>query len=373
VTSDIRAVLKRERLWAVATGDCRDVLPGVPSICVDAVVTDPPAGIAFMGSGRWDNFGDRQNARKHFIHFIHDTMAEAYRVMKPGAYAVVWSHPKTSHWTAMGIEDVGFEITDKLTHIFGTGWNKNKHSLKSGSEIWILCRKPLNGTIAENVEKWGTGILNIETCRVPRGSKASWPPNVLLSHLEGCDESACVEGCVVRTLDEQSGQSKSRIGKPRSSKKSGDGYGMTHTGAEYSDEGGASRFFPTFWYKGRASAKERHSGCEGLLWLKDSTRESAWRPVGLEEWQEAPEKLQGKGNIHNTVKPMSLLQWLCRLVTPPGGVVLDLFAGSGGTGVAAIKEGLRPILVEQLSDYALICNARLGQKESPEQLSPSGL
>lgn len=369
---DIGAVLRKERSLAVLAGDCRDVIPRIPSLCVDAVVTDPPAGISFMGAGRWDNFGDRQSARERFVHFIYDVMVEVHRVMKPGGYAAVWALPKTSHWTSTAIEDVGFEIADKLTHVFGTGWNKNKHSLKSGSETWILCRKPLNGTITENIERWGTGALNVDACRVPRGSKSSWPPNMLFSHLESCNESACADGCAVRALDEQSGHSKSRVGKPRSSKKSGDGYGMTHTGAEYDDEGGASRFFPTFWYAGRASSKERHRGCEDLWWAKDKDRESGFRQVTPEEWISLPESLQAKGNIHNTVKPLSLLRWLCRLVTPPSGVILDPFAGSGGIGVAAVEEGFRPLLIDKLPEYVTICNARLGQKESPEQLLLSG-
>ena len=93
----------------VINGDCLEVLKQIPDNSVDAVVTDPPAGIAFMGKS-WDKFKNRDE----FIAFIQSVMTECYRILKPGAHAVVWALPKTSHWTAMGIENAGFEIRDVI-------------------------------------------------------------------------------------------------------------------------------------------------------------------------------------------------------------------------------------------------------------------
>lgn len=121
-------------------------------------------------------------------------------------------------------------------------------------------------------------------------------------------------------LDEQSGASKSTKGKPRKSQVPGDGYGMTHTGAEYDDAGGASRFF----YTAKASRKER-----------------------------------GEGNNHPTVKPITLMRWLCRLVTPPGGTILDPFNGSGSTGCAAVLEGFSYLGFELDQDFVDISIRRI--------------
>ncbi len=271
------------------------------------------------------------------------------------------------------------------------GWGTG---LKPSWEPIILARKPISEkTVADNVLKYGTGAINIGACkigteqRVLRGSGRQdrvgkiygvfdstpakevigrWPANFILSHSPECvcvgtrtdkgyvinrfkdgakpfgngagheyesenvsggevDVWACVPGCPVRMMDEQSGSSKSSQGKPRKGKQ-GNGYGMTHTGAEHSDSGGASRFF----YTAKASTGERSLG------LPLSRR-----------------------NMHPTVKPVSLMRWLCRLLTPPDGLVLDPFAGSGTTGVAAVAEGFRGLLIERDADSANDCVLRV--------------
>ena len=221
------------------------------------------------------------------------------------------------------------------------GWGT---ALKPGWEPICVARKPLVGTVAANVLTYGTGALNVAGCMVehaseadraesegknrhadfgsgPRGhngvyqgqpaadraqydgSAGRWPPNVVLG------PAAAAE------LDRQSGMSVSRIGKPRRSDAPGDGYGMVHTGAEYDDAGGASRFFPVFRYQAKASTAERTRLPDGSAWP--------------------------------TVKPVPLMQWLVRLVTPPDGKVLDLFAGTGPTGEACVIEGFDCILLDK--------------------------
>lgn len=230
---------------------------------------------------------------------------------------------------------------------------------KPAFEPVTLARKPLEGTVAANVLKWGTGALNIDGCRIAHrneadlaesagknrhadfdtkaggnkvygdysmvertnydGTKGRWPANVIL------DESQAA------ALDEQSGVSKSSIGKPRGASH-GDGWGMTQTGAEYDDAGGASRFF----YCAKAGNKER--------------------PV-------APD-----GTRHPTVKPLALMRWLVRLVTPPGGTVLDPFAGSGSTLEAAVLEGFDVVGVERESRYIPLIEQRLERASNSPSL-----
>lgn len=230
------------------------------------------------------------------------------------------------------------------------GWGT---ALKPAWEPIILAMKPCDGTYAQNAVTHGVAGLNIDGCRIGadagwsypngRGGKGCfgqkslsqnltepkkaaagrWPSNLLL------DEGAG------KILDEHTGTSTSRKGKPRGSKEAGDGWGMTKTGAEYDDAGGASRFF----FSAKVSQKERQRGCEGLP----------------------------KGNNHPTLKPISLMRYLCRLTkTPTGGIVLDPFMGSGSTGIAALAEGREFVGIEQSEEYYRIacCRLMLGQSET---------
>lgn len=219
------------------------------------------------------------------------------------------------------------------------GWGT---ALKPGWEPIILARKPLAGTVAANVLEHSTGALNIDGCRIGSADKlvrpavqrrdndvygkglgagvqdepvGRWPTNLVFSHSPECVEGyECDADCPVAELDRQSGASVSRVGKPRGAAP-GAGWGMTKTGAEYDDQGGASRYFPVFRYEAKAPASERPKLPDGTAWP--------------------------------TVKPLALMRWLVRLVTPPNGVVLDPFAGTGTTGEAALIEGFRSVLVER--------------------------
>jgi len=228
-----------------------------------------------------------------------------------------------------------------------SGWGT---ALKPAHEPIVVARKPLVGTVAANVLEHGTGALNIDGCRIAgehirttngganevygnltytagqpweSHKQGRWPANVVL------DEDQAAE------LDRQSGVSRSRIGKPRGAAP-GTGWGMTATGAEYDDNGGASRFF----YVAKAPAKERP---------------------------------KVDGTAHPTVKPLTLMRWLCRLVTPPDGVILEPFAGSGTTIEAALMEGFRVVGIEREADYLPLIQARLdrvaAQEPEDEQLT----
>ncbi len=423
--------------WRIHTGDCRAILGGMEGASVDAVVTDPPYEIGFMGK-RWDSSG---------ISYQPAVWEEVLRVLKPGGHLLAFGGTRTYHRLTCTIEDVGFEIRDSIHWIYGSGFPKSRDiskaidevaprfamfgafaahfaerrkasgktqkeiaqnfpsktggltgcvwnwenaasvptlkqwavlrpilnlseqwlpliqrietireilgeqkkaraigsssalptlgapteyqtwnitapateaakqwegwgtALKPAHEPIILAHKPFPGTVAANVQRYGTGALNVEGCRVQTGPVSGggnnfdawrsaegrkdrpsihgkstgghnvgrWPPNVCLS------PEAAAE------LDRQSGASASSIGTPRAGR-AGQGWGMTSTGSEYEDSGGASRFFPIFRYEPKASRGERDAG------LPD-----------------------GEHNLHPTVKPVALMQWLCRIITPPGG------------------------------------------------------
>jgi len=248
-------------------------------------------------------------------------------------------------------------------------------ALKPATEFVIVARKPLAGTVAANVLQHGTGALNIAGCRVEHASAADlavsqaknpgreeavtsgvygagrpqqsvstagrWPPNVLL------DEQAAAE------MDRQSGGSVSRVGKPRSAA-AGDGWGMTATGAEYADAGGASRYFPTFRYEPKAGADERPKYWRHAC---DCAHDQPMRPAGNCEACGRPGELVA----HPTVKPVDLIAWLVRLVTRPGGRVLDLFAGTATTGEACLLEGMECVLIEREADYLPLIRQRLSK------------
>lgn len=222
------------------------------------------------------------------------------------------------------------------------GWGT---ALKPAFEPIVVARKPLAGTVAANVLAHGTGALNIDACRVGtsgggnacpggelckcitdgvsysptkhpvrrEGEFGRWPTNVVLDDTQAA------------ALDEQTGVSVSRAGKPRGAD-AGDGWGMTKTDAEYSDEGGASRFFPVFRFEAKAPSSERPN-VDGVQ--------------------------------HPTVKPLALMRWLCRLVTPRGGVILEPFAGSGTTLEAAILEGFDVVGIEREADYLPLIISRV--------------
>ena len=389
--------------WHLVESDCLEHLKSLPDESVDSLVTDPPAGIAFMGN-EWDdpkhlaegvaNYGfyegilnptprvgahkgnlkEHRRARTLFVEWLTAIMEECRRVLKPGAHGLVWALPKTSHWTALALEDAGLEIRDRVSNLFGTGFPKSLNvskaidklvggerpvlgdnpnhravsgvsyegvyaggntgaavitgpgspeaeewdgwgtALKPACEDWWLVRKPIERglTIAENMLKYRTGAINIAGCRLdskPRttqkgGNVQGTAPQPMSW---GEETQHRVPGAEKRwpphiVLDEQT---------------------AIDLDAQSSDRG-ASRYF----YVPKASKKDKTAG--GSV-----------------------------DNKHPTVKNTELMRWLCRMVTPPGGLILDPFSGSGSTGVAALREGFRFLGVERSPEYAAIARARL--------------
>lgn len=297
-------------------GDCLEHLKSFDENSVDSLITDPPAGIGFMNK-KWDKSDG-------FIDSMSEIFKECLRVLKPGAHGLVWAIPRTSHWTARALEQAGFEIRDCVYQIFGSGFPKSsdiyKHlqkqgleedkykglgtALKPAVECWWLIRKPISeDTIAKNVLEHRTGGLNIDASRIGTCDDRSRPPrtqNVIYgngngtnltaseSHIQGrFPSNLIVDESAVEELDEQSGKDK---------------------------KGGASR--SKFFYVAKSSKKDR-----------------------------------GEGNIHPTIKSTKLMEYLITLITPPGGTVLDPFAGSFSTGVASIRLGFNFVGIEKEKEY----------------------
>jgi site-specific DNA-methyltransferase (adenine-specific) len=315
--------------WALVAADALQLLRSLPDGCVDAVVTDPPYGLAFSGEA-WDGGGLVEPAG--FQAFSADWAAEAKRVLKPGGHLVAFGSPRTFHRLVAGCEDVGLEIRDQLLWLHGAGVPKSGRTaggisttLKPAYEPILLARSPLVGaSVRDNLARFGTGGLNVDACRIPRHMAAAaadpadgyWPSHVVLEHEVDCDLSeGCVSGCAVPFLD----------GVARASREP------------------VSRLF----YASKASQAEREAG---LAELRHSRK--AFFDTGV------PPK-RARANVHPTVKPLDLMRWLVRLTTPPGGLVLDPFAGSGSTGCAAVLEGRQFIGIEREPRFLPIALARL--------------
>jgi DNA modification methylase len=347
--------------FEIKNADCREVMRGLAENSIDSIVTDPPYGLEFMGKG-WD----RGVPGVEF-------WTEALRVLKPGGYLLAFGGTRTFHRLTCAIEDSGFEIRDCLSWIYGSGFPKShnvallidklkghsnrgraiptastfqasdlemknkltsnkveKYKAKSNeSEKWegwgtalkpawepiILARKPLRGTVAQNVLEFGTGGLNIDAARVEAEGGETlgrWPANVI--H-DGSEEA--IAGFPQTT----SGQLKPHHFSRASAADCLNGSNQArHPRAEFGgDTGSAARFF----YCAKASKADRD-----------------------------------EGNNHPTVKPSALMRHLVRLVTQPEGLILDPFSGSGSTGKAALLEGFRFLGAELDPEYAEIARAR---------------
>ena len=324
----------------IENADSALLLPTLPAASVDALVTDPPAGIGFMGK-EWDG---SKGGRDKWIAWLAGILRECCRVMKPGAYGWVWAIPRTSHWTAMACEDAGFAVRDVMTHIQSQGFPKSRSSLKPAAEHWILIKAPgelrelridecrtetqprLTGTKHPHAVSGINGVYGSDS-RTDRQQRydakppsGRWPANFALSHSDDCADN-CVEDCPVRLLDEQAGPLKSgSMGIVQRKRRQGNALGVfpaTTKNIVTGDSGGASRFF----YVAKASTKERSAGL--------------------------PDR-----NSHPTVKSIALMRHLIRLIAAPGSLILDPFTGSGSTAVAALQEGCRFAGIERDPQYA---------------------
>ena len=366
-----------------------------------------------------------------FENWCREWALAAIRVLKPGGHLLAFGGTRTFHRLTCGLEDAGFEIRDCLMWLHGQGFPKSLNvaaaiektnsktaaawqgwgtALKPAWEPIVIARKPMGGTVAQNVRRHGTGALNIDGCQIAFQSEKDehesktknrhadfgstrqnriygrderarhnydvpgrWPANVTLSHTDSCRRTGhtrirsnshhpatrgngglataghsgqqglterssngelvarweCPPDCAIRMLDEQSG--------------------------------GASRFF----YCPKANRSERDAGTERLPTSLIGT-------CGGEEddLSEGKKPTRPRANTHPTVKPIALMRHLVRLITPPGGTVLDPFTGSGSTGIAAVMEGARFIGIEREADYITVARARIrhwaGQASEPE-------
>ena len=372
----------------------------LPDNSVDSIVTDPPYGISFMAK-KWDYDVPKVEVWK-----------EAMRVLKHGGHALIACGTRTQHRMVVNIEDAGFEIRDVVSWIYGSGFPKSLNirkaidktagleieykptedthafniaeqwdgwgtALKPACEFFTLCRKPLSEkTVAANVLKWGTGGINIDGCRVGTDEKLVRP------EVQRLDNQAYGKGLGAGTQEEPQGRFPANLihdGSqqvlelfpetkkdsaaarffycPKASKKDrNDGLPTKSESLESSEIVGNNHptVKPTarFFYCPKASKKDRDEGLEGFEG-HDTYSEDAATPM-----RDQRDQVQRK-NTHPTVKPTALMQYLCRLITPTGGVVLDPYMGSGSTGKAAVKEGFSFVGCELDEDYYKIATARI--------------
>lgn len=345
------------------------------------------------------NFGSVHRPERLFFYSIG---RELLRVLKPGGHLAMFNGSRTYHHMVCGLEDAGFEVRDSVLWIYGSGFPKshNQHgdwegwgtALKPAHEPILIARKPLVGTVAANLEEWGVGAINVDGCRVgteqrtyaPKGTTTNasmirvaedrvgtageevtvlgrWPANVI--H-DGSEE-------VLAAFPDAPGQQRA-VGPEHGEKESRGIYGdfgaREHFAPRIDLDKSAARFF----YCAKASRADRDAGLDHL-----PKKEAAAMAGNLISGQRlagdgTPIATPVRANTHPTVKPTTLMQWLCRLITPPGGVILDPFMGSGSTGKAAVLEGFQFVGCEREDEYMPIATARIAwaigatDKEEPQ-------
>jgi site-specific DNA-methyltransferase (adenine-specific) len=388
----------------VLHGDCRSELELLPDNSIDSIVTDPPYELGFMGKS-WDASG---------IAYDQRVWVQCLRVLKPGGHMLAFSGSRTYHRMVCAIEDAGFEIRDQIMWVYGSGFPKSLNiskaidkaagaerevigqklharkgvasaeertaigagafgearmgditapatdeakqwdgwgtALKPAYEPIVMARKPLVGTVANNVLTHGTGGINIDGCRVDFVSEGDRNESTTKNQHKDFGTKPMTNNNVygdysmmqpanynptgrfpANFIHDGSDEvlelfPDSKAGKPRDDRGTGgiwsESMGVP-CGPQYGDIGSAARFF----YCAKASKKDRNDGAT---------------------------------NNHPTVKPTELMRYLVRLVTPPNGTVLDPFTGSGSTGKAAVLEGFSFIGIEQSAEYVEIAKARIG-------------
>jgi site-specific DNA-methyltransferase (adenine-specific) len=350
-------------------GDCIDVMRTLPDSSVDAIVTDPPYELGFMGKG-WDKSGIANSVA---------VWAEALRVLKPGGHLLAFSGSRTYHRMVVAIEDAGFEVRDQLLWLYGSGMPKSRNiarydmtgehattwdgwgtALKPAHEPICMARKPLakGMTVAANVLAHGTGALNIEACRIEvadgNATTGRWPANVIhdgsetiLAEFAQYGEKGAAAPVHTRGSD----KFRNSYGAFKGNVDEG---GSTFQG----DSGTAARFF----YCAKATRTDRNEGCEGmdkrdLNWSSGTQNPGSFQSENTDRSSE---------NHHPTVKPTALMAYLVRLVTPPGGTVLDFFMGSGSTGKACMQEGFDFIGIDMTPEYVAIAEARIRHAQAAQ-------
>ncbi|MFY3300205.1 DNA-methyltransferase [Achromobacter xylosoxidans] len=378
--------------YALHHGDCIEAMRGMAQATVDAIVTDPPYELGFMGKA-WDSTGIAYNV---------EVWREALRVLKPGGHLLAFGGSRTYHRLAAAIEDAGFEIRDQIMWIYGSGFPKSHNldgawsgwgtALKPAHEPICVARKPLCGTVAANVLAHGTGALNIDGCRIATADNLNggayaeaggrtvsgslhagsgmnqpgktvgtkfvqpagrWPANVIHNGSEEVLQAFPKAPGQLARSREDGAQQGNRI------------YGaMKHGGPVHEPRSESDSSAARFFYCAKAGRADRNEGLDGLPdrvgGMNSNT--SGQHITRRDGWTPEPVK-----NHHPTVKPTDLMRYLCRLITPPGGLVLDPFMGSGSTGKAAILEGFRFVGCELEPEYIAIARARIQHAAAVEQ------
>jgi DNA modification methylase len=316
----------------IINDDCLNALKELEDNSIDSIVTDPPYGISFMGK-KWD----------YSVPSV-DIWKECYRVLKPGGHLLSFSGSRTYHRMAVNVEDAGFEIRDQIMWVYGSGFPKS-HNLKDEMKGWgtalkpahepiVLARKPLEKkTVVDNVLEHGTGAINIDGCRIGDGtgeSKLVNYPNIKGNNYNG-EYKDTVEYEII---------DKGRW--PAN---------FIHDGLEEE--------WSKYFYCPKASKKDRNEGCEELE-EKQTIGGGGTNDPNNDDVCGKYGSVKAKAtNHHPTVKPTDLMRYLCRLVTPKNGVVLDPFMGSGSTGKAAVLEDFSFTGIEISEEYFNIAKTRI--------------
>jgi DNA modification methylase len=392
----------------ILQGDSLEVLKTLDANSVDSVVTDPPYGLSKEPDvaevmQHWINGDAYSHKHKGFMGKSWDSFVpgpeywrEVFRVLKPGGHALVACGTRTQDLMTMALRFGGFEIRDVITWHYGSGFPKSMSvdkaidkaagakrevvaanpnhrgqsqfenvytkglgqdgsitapatleakqwqgfgtALKPATEFFTLARKPLEKklTVAQNVLKWGVGGLNIDGTRVAAGDDLK----PVFSGAKGKKQSEYGNGTVFGDSDKYESVVSPQGRWPAN---------------VILDEHAKGQEWSRYFYCAKASKAERNAGLEGMPFKEAGIKNDSGR--GFSESD--PHKKILMQNFHPTVKPIKLMSYLCRLVTPPGGTVLDPFAGSGTTGVAAKREGFKFIGIELDPEYHAIAERRL--------------
>jgi len=370
----------------ILCGDSLEILKDFDDNYFHSVITDPPYGLSFMGK-KWD----------YDVPSV-DLWKEVYRVLKPGGHLLSFAGSRTYHRMAVNIEDAGFEIRDMLGWLYGSGFPKSHNighkvekykgwgtALKPAHEPIVMARKPFNTSVAENVLTHGTGGINIDECRVPSKDKIkSTTNNNIKGNAYKSDNSKrerdttyipSEEGRfpaniihdgseeVLEIFPETGKSSGGRIGKKQQSNTTHIVAGEYRKGDPgFGDSGSAARYF----YCAKASKAERNMGLNELS-TKQTTGGGGLTAPKDKDGNYISSSAAGKygsvkapnKNYHPTVKPIKLMEYLVRLVTPKEGIVLDCFAGSGSTLIACEQQGFQFVGIEKEHEYCQIAEARL--------------
>lgn len=362
-------------------GDARAVLPTLAAESIDAVVTDPPydltnrvpdvhscetcgrvlgrdAGATVCPRCGGELSRQRSRQRRGFmskawdatgVAFAAATWAAIARVAKPGAWLLAFGGTRTHHRMAVAIEDGGWQITDELAWLYAQGMPKGRTTLKPAHEPILLARKPAKRVTPLQIDESRIPFADEDDEAETKGknrhvAEGRWPANVVLTDAV-LDPGT--EDVVFARLESARGHVPAS--RPASAFQANAQRATQHEARL--DSGSYSRFFLI----PKAGRGERNAGLEGV----------AERPLLWSAGTQSPGTFQSAGttratrNAHPTVKPIELMSHLVRLVTPRGGAVLDPFAGSGSTAVAAIAHGRRCVAIESDRDYADLIPRRL--------------